>query len=254
MIARVERVLQPARERVDREDVGDRSQRRRHPGGRVPDVGDERDRKHDQVDDHGAGFGLGDELCHPDPDRGERGRAEQQRDHQAGKRADGQVDSPDQDPTGDRDDRERRSDQAGRPDPRGRIGPARQRRTLHPLEHAGVAQDRRGHRHVRECGHDHAVGEDSRNQEVVVRDPAQRRDVAVLVQRREDHQEHQREREREHAAAAVAPVRALLVADLPADEAEIPAQRRAVSWNRQGAHAIASSSAGRPAATPVNSR
>src|SRR5262249_1205263 len=69
-------------------------------------------------------------------------------------------------------------------------------------------------------------GEDPRDEEVVVRNPTAGRDVRSLVDAREDREEHQREYEREDPASTVAPVSALLVSDLPQDQAEIALHRR----------------------------
>ena len=171
--ARIERVLQAVGQRVG---SGRSSRCLAAPSGAVgqePDARDERQRQDRQVDEHRRGLGVADEPHDPDPERRERRRAKHQRDDHG---------------------RERRGRGCGR---RRRARRARASTTV--MRHDDHASSRsapatyahRGSgvpcirfstpssrriacrdRHVHERRRDHAVGQDSGHEEVVVGDVA----------------------------------------------------------------------------------
>ena len=127
--------------------------------------------------------------------------------------------------------RHRGDQQDRRADAPGDVGPARQRRALHALEHAFVAQDRGADRHVHERRRDHAVGEDAGHEEVVVGDAtAAAREARAAVELEAKITRNMiGKQEREEGARAVAPEGALLVANLPRGE---PRSRAATPASR----------------------
>ncbi len=219
---RVERGEDGLDQRPDREHAGDVGDGGAGPD-REEDPRQEEDRKHHEIDDRGGGVRVRHHRGHGDTTGAERRRPHHERHQQRNvvtrKRhaIEEHAEQCRQDHQQDR--HQKLVDQQAR-----KKVPGPQRRAALPLQQTRIAADRQLQRHVHEAGSDHTIGDDARDEVLVVVQSTEEIDRGPGVQRREDHKKHQREGEGEERRRRITPEGQLFEPRLMDDQPHLTAQ------------------------------